>query len=309
MIEFGGEVCGELGEALGREWLETNGLGGYASSTIVGLNTRRYHGLLVAATRPPVGRTVLLSKLEETLTIGGRRYELSSNQYPGVVHPEGFRLLRRFRLGPFPVFTFEVDGIEIEKTVLMPHGENTTAVKYTLRSGPAEKVELELRPLVICRDYHHLGPSHASADPRVALEDSLVSIHFGEGAPALHLAHDARASEPSGLWYRDFEYAEERARGFDFREDLFNPCALRFDLSETREARVVALTEPRDESRRRAAALLAPLREHLSTAGLGHVSEIFDADPPHRPRGCVAQAWSVAELLRAYVEDIVNRDR
>ena len=82
MINFDKETCGNLDAALSREWLETNGLGGYASSTIIGLNTRRYHGLLVAATRPPVGRMVLLSKLEETLIIDGQRFELSTNQYP-----------------------------------------------------------------------------------------------------------------------------------------------------------------------------------------------------------------------------------
>jgi predicted glycogen debranching enzyme len=103
-IRFGREVCGDLRQALSREWLETNGLGGFASSTIAGLNTRRYHGLLIAATKPPVGRVLLLSKLEETLIVGGRRYELSANRYPGVIHPRGHEHLVEFRLDPFPVF-------------------------------------------------------------------------------------------------------------------------------------------------------------------------------------------------------------
>ena len=111
MIQFKKEICGDLDAALQREWLETNGLGGFASSTIVGLNTRRYHGLLVAATKPPVGRLVLLSKVEETLFIDGQGFELSANRYPGVVHPQGFRYLKQFRLDPFPVFTYEINGI------------------------------------------------------------------------------------------------------------------------------------------------------------------------------------------------------
>ena len=138
MIEFGEDICRDPKEAVAREWLETNGLGGFASSTVAGLNTRRYHGLLVAATRPPVGRTVLLSKLEETLIVGGRRYELSANQYRGVVHPRGYELLRRFRLDPFPVFTYRVEGFELEKAVVMLHGENTTCVRYGLRPVSAE---------------------------------------------------------------------------------------------------------------------------------------------------------------------------
>src|SRR5580700_6123313 len=101
MIRFGRDVCDNLNEALRREWLETNGIGGYASSTIIGLNTRRYHGLLVAATKPPAGRMVLLSKMEETVILNGRRYDLSTNRYPGAVHPSGYLFLAEFRLDPF----------------------------------------------------------------------------------------------------------------------------------------------------------------------------------------------------------------
>src|SRR5438270_13817401 len=120
-----------------REWLDTNGIGGFASSTIIGLNSRRYHGLLVAATKPPVGRMVLLSKIEETLVIGDRRFELSCNRYPGVVHPQGYAHFQQFRQDPFPVFVYEVEGVVLEKSVFMVHGENTTVIQYTVLSSPA----------------------------------------------------------------------------------------------------------------------------------------------------------------------------
>src|SRR5213594_3277863 len=107
MIEIDQGSCQNLETSLSREWLETNGIGGFSSSTITGLNTRRYHGLLTAATKPPVGRLDLLSKLEETLIIDGRRYELSTNQYPGTVHPQGFKYQTGLRLDPFPVFSYE----------------------------------------------------------------------------------------------------------------------------------------------------------------------------------------------------------
>src|SRR2546427_8480124 len=107
MIEMDQESCRNLERALSHEWLETNGLGGFSSSTIAGMNTRRYHGLLTAATKPPVGRVLLLSKLEETVVIGARRYDLAANRYPGVVYPQGYRFLKEFRLDPFPVFTYE----------------------------------------------------------------------------------------------------------------------------------------------------------------------------------------------------------
>src|SRR5437870_773811 len=132
MIQFAHDALNDLEASTSREWLETNGLGGFASSSIIGLNTRRYHGLLTAATKPPVGRIVMLSKLEETLVIDGRRYEISSNQYPGTVHPQGFKLQTGFRLDPFPIFTYEVEGIEIEKSVFMVQGENTTVIQYQL---------------------------------------------------------------------------------------------------------------------------------------------------------------------------------
>jgi len=108
MIHFGPEICHNVEAALQREWLETNGLGGFASSTILGLNTRRYHSLLTVATKPPVGRLVLLAKLEETLIVAGQRFELSANPYPGVIHPQGQQYLQQFRLDPFPVFTYTV---------------------------------------------------------------------------------------------------------------------------------------------------------------------------------------------------------
>ena len=159
------------GPALRREWLETNGLGGFASSTIIGLNTRRYHGLLVAATKPPVGRVVLLSKLEETLFIDGQAFDLSANRYPGVIHPQGFRYLKQFRLNPFPVFTYEVEGIEIEKSVFMVHGRKqhsrTVRTKKEQPSGATQELSLEVRPLIAFRDYHSTTHENGAIDPGV----------------------------------------------------------------------------------------------------------------------------------------------
>src|SRR5690349_125800 len=148
MIDFDQESCRNLDVALTREWLETNGIGGFSSSTISGLNTRRYHGLLTAAMKPPVGRFVLLSKLEETLLIDGRRYELSSNQYPDVIHPRGFNYQTAFRLDPFPRFIYEVEGVRLEKSVFMVQGENTTVVRYELKNTDHADIKLEIRPLI-----------------------------------------------------------------------------------------------------------------------------------------------------------------
>ena len=152
MIRLSEDVCRNLDAALRREWLETNGIGGFASGTINGCNTRRYHGLLVAATKPPVGKVVLLSRFEENLIVNGRAYELSTNRYPGVVHPQPFQILTQFRLDPFPIFTFSVDGVELEKEFFMARGQNTTFIKYPLINAPsAAPVQLGLRPFIAFR--------------------------------------------------------------------------------------------------------------------------------------------------------------
>ena len=124
MIKFGREICTDFENATAREWLETNGIGGFASGTISGANTRRYHALLTAATRPPLGRVTTLAKFEETLIIDGKTFELSTNQYPNRIYPEGYKYLKSFRRDPFPIWTFEIEGIEIEKTVFMIDGAN-----------------------------------------------------------------------------------------------------------------------------------------------------------------------------------------
>jgi len=228
MIQFTKETCGDLDAALSREWLETNGLGGFASSTIIGLNTRRYHGLLVAATKPPVGRVVTLSKLEETLFIENQPFDLSANRYPGVVYPQGFRYLKQFRLDPFPVFTYEIEGIEIEKSVFMIRGENSTVVHYELKKNNHperfKNLRLELRPLIAFRDYHSTTHENGAINREIEQRQGLATVAPYQGLPSLHLAHNAVELRRTGDWYRNFEYDAERERGLDFSEDLFNPC-------------------------------------------------------------------------------------
>jgi predicted glycogen debranching enzyme len=254
MIRFGKEICTSFEAASQREWLETNGLGGFASSTIAGLNTRRYHGLLVAALTPPVGRYVLLSKFEETLTIGERTYELGTNKYPGVIHPQGYQYLAEFRRDPFPTFVYRITGssgeeLELEKTIFLVHGENTAVVEYKLnaRSGMAQNaVILELRPLLAFRDYHSLTHANAALSNECQLETCRVSFKPYPDLPALQLAHNAQLCVPTGTWFRSFQYEAEQERGLDFSEDLFNPCVLSFDLAQP--ARVIAALQPIDVS-------------------------------------------------------------
>jgi predicted glycogen debranching enzyme len=251
MIRFDHATCADLERAQRLEWLETNGLGGFSSSTITGLNTRRYHGLLVAATRPPVGRMVLLSKLEETLVIDGHPLDLSVNRYPGVVHPQGFRCLKQFRLDPFPIFTYEVNGVAVEKSVFMIQGENTVVVQYQLLRSPAavRSLGLFLRPLIAFRDYHSTTHENGALNGSVGQEPGLAALAPYPGLPTLYLAHNALDLQPSGDWYRNFEYDAERERGLDYQEDLFCPLLFRFDLDASKAASILASTEPHDVAR------------------------------------------------------------
>lgn len=239
------------------EWLETNGLGGWASSTVSGAHTRRYHGLLVAATRPPAGRRVLLSKLEETLVLAGeaadRRVELAANRYPGAVHPRGFERLVEFAREPFPTWVYEVEGYRLRKTIAAVNGENTTVMVYELLAaaeagGAAAAPWLELRPLFAGRDLHALGNADTARSWGAAAAPSatgVVRFSAGGGEADVYVEVGGAEYRAEGSWYYDFEYAEERARGFDCHEDLYMPGVFTVRLEVGRPLGVVVSTEER----------------------------------------------------------------
>jgi predicted glycogen debranching enzyme len=170
----------------GREWLTTNGLGGYASGTVGGANTRRYHGLLVAALEPPGRRTVLLSRIDETVWRGQQAVELATNHWrSGAVAPQGFRHLASFQAAPVPTWEYQLDEGRLLKQVACLPGVNATVVGYQLLDGPPIRLELAL--LANSRDFHadtHGHPDwHFWQQPQ---EDGLA-VAAWEGAPRWHL--------------------------------------------------------------------------------------------------------------------------
>jgi glycogen debranching enzyme len=232
VIRFGPETLSNLDLALDREWLETNGLGGYASSTISGANTRVYHGLLVAALKPPVARMVLLSKMEETLLFRGGRIDLSVNLYPGAVHPAGHLLLDEFRLDAGPVWRWNVRGLLIEKAIRIVNGSNAVEIEYRLLTRTADPVQLGVRPLIAFRDYHATTHENPVLNRAVAVEDQRVSVQPYSDLPSLAFTHNSNLVTPSGRWYYRFQYPRERERGLTCEEDLFEPFSLLFDLGD-----------------------------------------------------------------------------
>jgi predicted glycogen debranching enzyme len=244
VIRFDKTISGDLESALSREWLETNGLGGFACGTVAGANTRRYHGLLTAALNPPGGRMLLLSKIEETLVVNDQRFDLSTNEYEGAVHPRGYSYLATFSINPFPTFTFEVEGVRIEKSIFMVNDCNTVQIEYKLLNGAAGvEPQLELRPLIAFRNYHATTHENDALNPAVESARHLASVQPYSGLPRLYFAHNAERVQKEGFWYRNFLYRVERERGLDFQEDLFSPLVFRWTLSKKQNAVVIASTE------------------------------------------------------------------
>jgi predicted glycogen debranching enzyme len=233
MIELTREICTDLKSATSREWLETNGIGGYACSTVSGINTRRYHSLLTAATRPPLGRINTVAKLQETLIVDGQKFELSANRYNGAVDPHGYEFIESFRLDPFPVWTYTVDGLELERKVFMVNDSNTTVCRWRLlEESGSRNVTLEVRPLFSFVDYHHIQHEDPRFDKSFETIDGSVRIRPYAETPDIYFGHNASGVEATGDWYRNFELEVERERGFDFTGDLFQPFVARFDLAE-----------------------------------------------------------------------------
>jgi predicted glycogen debranching enzyme len=244
-LGWGREVCGRLPAAEAREWLCTNGIGGYASGTVAGTLTRCYHGLLVAALAPPLGRTVLVAKLDATAEYAGLARPLFANRWGGdVVDPHGYRDLESFTLeGTTPVWRHAVADALVETRVWMEQGASTTYVRYALLRG-AEPVTLTVKALVNYRDYH--GRTHGG-DWRMrveALADGLrVTAH--ESARPFVIRATGAAAEPAHDWYRGFTLTGERERGLGDRDDHLHAGTLTLRVAPGAAVTVVLSAEPK----------------------------------------------------------------
>ena len=187
-------------EATALEWLETNGLGGWSSSSVIGCNTRRYHGLLVAATVPPTERMALVSKLDETIVYNDQRYELGSNNYGDTVHPQGYQYLAHFSKDLFPEWHYEAGGIVLKKTIAMINGENTVVVLYTVINAPGA-FTLELLPLLAVRGYHNLMHANEAIQQLGSFNNAVFHTKAYEGTPELFIKIPGSAYHPDPKWF------------------------------------------------------------------------------------------------------------
>jgi len=242
LIELGRTDCGSFERAVEHEWLVCNGLGGFAAGTVCDTNTRRYHGLLMAALSPPVGRTLLVAKVDATVRYAGKFYSLFSNEFiDGTVAPHGYLHIESFFLdGTVPVWHYALADALLEKRVLMEPGKNTSYLHFRVLRASAP-LELELRPLCAYRDYHsHMQGGWAmGVNP---LSDGFEVQAF-DGAQPYRVNCEGAVFTPDPAWYWNFKHRIESARGLDDREDLFCPGRFSLTLDEGQDASCVMSAE------------------------------------------------------------------
>ena len=260
-------------EGVKHEWLVANGLGGYASSTAICANTRAYHGLLVAAMNPPVDRRLLLSTLDEEL-ITDCKYQLANHQYPGTIHPQGFRHLQEFSLDPFPHFTYQAGNTRVEKTVFMVHGENTTVTQYTISGSSGS---MKIVPLVTCRSFHAASELPALHQEKVNAGTRLISE-----CDLFLLSDKARYVKREDVYY-NIEYETERLRGLSWRENCLCPGYFEIELEEATSFSIMASTDRR----------AMPTIQRLKKAELDRLAELDSRLEP--------QLWRLSSAADSFV--------
>lgn len=255
MIQFGREITGSLEAVARREWLVTNGIGGYAMGTPAGLRTRRYHSILTASLQPPTMRTLLVAALDVWVEIEGVKHPLCTHEWTaGVLLPDGYRHLESFRLdGTIPVWTWALNDLRIVQRLWMPHGQNTTYVTFEVERG-AEPVQLQVVPLCTWRDHHRETKGGQAVRVTVEAEDQYqaATIWAQEdlsrdplaGAPRpFRVLATADTATPSAEWWWSFHLAEEQERGLGHREDLLAAATFRKALQHGEHMVIVCTAE------------------------------------------------------------------
>jgi len=233
---------GNFPEASQLEWLETNGLGGWAGSSLIGCNTRRYHGLLMAAIKPPAERMLLVSKLDETIILDGKRFDLGTNDYGDAIFPQGFQNMISFRKDLFPEWIYEAAGVRLRKTITMVHEENTTLIRYEVLKT-VKPFTLQLLPLIAARGYHQLEHAYNNIFWDIDFNNGLFHNRPYNGAPDIFISIPGSAYKPVNKWYYKFNYLQEKYRGLDFEEDLFNHGLFSVGLKDGDALHIILSTE------------------------------------------------------------------
>jgi predicted glycogen debranching enzyme len=242
-----------LEESLQKEWLITNGLGGYASSTILGINTRKYHGLLVAALNPPVNRRVALSKLDEEIVMNGEKFLLGANQFEGLIYPNGYDFLKEFALKPFPTYRYVAGKIWLQKTIFMPHGKNATIVLYNVSNKGASSATILLRPLVNFRHFYAVTERMKLSFGFVQqLGEKQTLVRMANPQLSLILSSTEGVYSPREQWVEKLYYSTDRSRGEAHFDDCFQPGVfqIKINANQTKEFALLAIADKTPEKTR-----------------------------------------------------------
>jgi predicted glycogen debranching enzyme len=223
-ITFNQQALTNFGELIQKEWLITNGIGGYASSSVLGINTRKYHGLLVAALNPPGDRTVCLSKLDEDLSFGNQLFRLGSNEFNDTIYPQGYKLIKQFSISPFPTYTYTFDGLEVSKTIFMPKLKNAVSALYKITNNSSLNAKLAIYPMLNCRYYHNVTdrqktPLHISQQQT----SKEVQLDFTEQKTTITCRITHGVFKERGNWVNRLLYRDEEFRGESSNDDCYQP--------------------------------------------------------------------------------------
>ncbi|WP_455387653.1 glycogen debranching enzyme N-terminal domain-containing protein, partial [Petrachloros mirabilis] len=213
--------CQNLDRAMSLEWLETNGRGGFASGTVAGANSRRYHALLLTARKPPGERFVLVNHLEEWLDIDGESYPMSTNFYPGAIHPRGYERCTGFTTNPWPTWTFDCQGTTIQREILTVRGRDLVIIRWMFLGKKNQRAVLRVRPKLTGRDYHATHHENGSLSKEASIGEGIVTWLLYPDIPPVRAFHSGEyRHEPE--WYRQIQLPVEQQRGLDHAEDWWS---------------------------------------------------------------------------------------
>lgn len=248
-IYLGPELCSNFDRAIQLEWIVTNGLGGYASSTILNINTRKFHGLLFVAFNPPIDRHLLLSKIDEEIQIGNDRFPLNSNEFRDVMYPEGFRNLKGFALHPFPTFHYQVSGVHVRKEIFMPYLKNMVVINYEVFNALDESAALNLYPLVNMRHFYETtNKDDLQFSQKQISNGVMLESHPEESCLAL-ISPDGNYIPDRNVWIERIYFRIDDSRGESCLDDNYQPGFFKIDLAPRKVSKfhVVAIGGKRRE--------------------------------------------------------------
>lgn len=235
--------CQNLDRALSLEWLETNGRGGFSSGTVAGANTRRYHALLLVARKPPSDRVVLVNHVEEWVEVNGQTIPLSTNLYPGTIHPEGYKACMSFTADPWPIWTYHCAGVDIQREIVCAKGRDLVVVRWRVGKKSQASVTLRVRPMLSGRDYHSTHHENMGLDNNHSGDDRVMAWQPYRDLPTIRAFNHMGEYRHEPHWFREVQYPVEQRRGLDYTEDWWSPGEFTFHLATQQEATLVFTSE------------------------------------------------------------------